>query len=229
MALKGQGAEYLGEVLLRLPFRFVSDTDECILWPTARQRDGYGFMRVQGKRLLAHRVIWQKANGRAVPAGMLVMHTCDNRICVNPNHLEIGSHKDNVLDCVRKGRRNQARGTRCPHAKLNEEQINTLRECYRQSQPCHETLARMFGVTRSAISQVLRGKTWNHVPGEPVVLGRAMRKGTDHPEAKLTNAQVLEIRHRRTEGEQGKELARIYAVSTSTICAVTRRHTWKHI
>ena len=229
MALKGHSAEYLGDVLLRLPFRFVSDTDECILWPTTRNWNGYGSIRYRGKIFLAHRIIWEKANGQKIPAGALIMHTCDTPRCVNPRHLRVGSHKENVRDCNEKGRRNTPRGTKCGQAKLTDQQVTVLRESYRTSPQTHERLAQMFGVTRKAISEALHGHTWAHVPGRPLTVVPLMPRGQEHSGAKLTESQVREIRQRRANGEQGKDLAPVFGVSDSTICSVTMGKSWKHV
>ena len=168
MAARGGTHEYFGATLLSLPIRFVADTDQCILWPRSKTWDLYGCLQYRGRRILAHRMMWEKANGQKIPPGLLVMHTCDNRLCVNPKHLCLGSHADNVADCNSKGRRKQAFGTRIAWAKLTPDIVETVRLLYpgRQKRPkiTHEELARQFGVSRSAISMAIRRNTWKQVP-----------------------------------------------------------------
>ena len=81
----------------------VEKTDECWLWlgPTLQ---GYGMLGSQYPERRAHRYVWHLTRGR-IPAGMVVMHKCDNPQCVRPDHLALGTQYDNILDCIRKGRK----------------------------------------------------------------------------------------------------------------------------
>ena len=81
----------------------------CIIWEGRTWSQGrYGCLYVNGKTVLAHRYAWENVNGK-IPDGLIVCHKCDNGLCINPNHLFIGTHKDNMQDCSRKGRLNTAR------------------------------------------------------------------------------------------------------------------------
>ena len=80
----------------------------CWEWTGAIRRDGYGHMKVDKQYLSAHRLSWELHNG-AIPEregfhGTVVMHTCDNKRCVNPAHLQLGAQSDNIKDCYNKGR-----------------------------------------------------------------------------------------------------------------------------
>jgi hypothetical protein len=69
--------------------------DNCVIWPGAKDKDGYGFVKIQGVQKRAHRVALEKKLGRGIAAGLQALHTCHNPSCVNPEHLEEGSNKDN--------------------------------------------------------------------------------------------------------------------------------------
>ena len=82
----------------------ISGEDECWEWTGARDRGGYGSFTHKGVTLKAHRVSWVEFNKKEVPSGLYVCHSCDNRLCVNPAHLWIGTAKDNTQDMMKKGR-----------------------------------------------------------------------------------------------------------------------------
>ncbi|HEY1878686.1 MAG TPA: HNH endonuclease signature motif containing protein, partial [Caulobacteraceae bacterium] len=88
--------------------RLKAYTDEdpltgCHIWMGWRELHGYGRMGVKGRSQMVHRVAWELANG-PIPDGKIVMHTCDNRRCCNPEHLKLGTHGENLRDRLKKGR-----------------------------------------------------------------------------------------------------------------------------
>lgn len=88
------------------PMVNVGNIDECWLWTGTKLGRGYGSVRPEGSKTPtgAHRVSWAMDNGRWPSSGEVVMHRCDNPLCVNPKHLRIGSQSENIRDCVAKGR-----------------------------------------------------------------------------------------------------------------------------
>lgn len=134
--------------------------NECWEWTGSRNK-GYGVFAVANSKVrVAHDVAWELHHQTHLPKGMLIRHTCDNPPCVNPAHLELGTHADNSDDKVSRGR--QARGSRHGVAKLTERDIPIIRARY-QSGIQQRLIAEEFGVTQGAISQILRGKTWSHI------------------------------------------------------------------
>lgn len=100
-----------------------------------------------------------------IPDGLIVCHTCDNRKCVNPAHLFLGTPQDNTDDCIRKGRAKGAqRGEDHPLAKLDRESVAYIRANFRKRDREFgaRALARRFGVHPMTIWDVLEGRTWGH-------------------------------------------------------------------
>jgi hypothetical protein len=82
----------------------IRDTGPCLEWPGYRNRQqGYGQFRLKGRKTSAHRAVWQHTYG-PIPRGLLVMHWCDNPLCINIGHLTIGTHADNTADRIAKMR-----------------------------------------------------------------------------------------------------------------------------
>ena len=127
MAIKGHSKGYTLPVDVRF-WRFVEPCEGCWEWKGNRNTTGYGQIRVgrKGPSYLAHRISYELHKG-PIPDGKIVRHICDNPSCVNPDHLEVGTHKDNAQDCIDRGRR--ARRIR-PHTrmrKLTDDQVRAIR------------------------------------------------------------------------------------------------------
>ena len=117
--------------------------------------NGYGQFHKDGKTAYAHRVAYELANGD--PGSAYILHSCDNRKCVNPAHLFAGDFDANMQDMVDKNR--QAQGTRNGHAKLTDEQVREIR-AYVGTQ---QEIAAKYGVTRSLVSMIRSGRIWRHI------------------------------------------------------------------
>ena len=112
----------------------------CTQWTGSLQKDGYGRVKIKNKYHLAHRVAFEKANGFLPP---VVMHTCDNRACVNPAHLVSGTHLLNNQDCIAKGRNWWMRRTHCKngHAYV-EGSFTVVRGNERRCKQCRKEFKR---------------------------------------------------------------------------------------
>ena len=157
----------------------VAKTDECWEWTGYIKPNGYASLYDPhtGTKQYIHRISWELHNGGPIPDGMMVCHRCDNRRCVRPDHLFLGTARDNVVDQTSKGRNpfqlyperarvgllvyfktnpGSHRGQRNPHAKLSAVDVATIRS----SPDNNATLSRRFGVTPTCIGQARRGQTW---------------------------------------------------------------------
>ena len=145
-------------------WRHVEKNDgACWLWKGGF-RGAYGKMQVGGKcsqSISAHRFSFELHNG-PIPDGMIVMHKCDNPPCVNPDHLKIGTYKDNMDDMAAKGRRvvGSLSGEDNPRSKLTEDLVRYIRANPHRG---HKDIADELGISPNAVRWVRIGRTWRHV------------------------------------------------------------------
>jgi hypothetical protein len=134
---------------------------ECI-YHTGATVDGYGVLKRLGKNVRAHR--WSYCTHHNLQlkdiSGMVVMHNCDNRLCINPAHLSLGTHADNCADKVKKGR--QAKGEISGNSKLKNYQVIEIKSRMLRGHS-NTQLAEKFGVCTMTISRIRSGKTWRSV------------------------------------------------------------------
>jgi len=170
----------------------VKQTDGCWLWLGAKDSDGYGSVKIGNRGTHAHRIAYALMVGH-IPPGVSVLHSCDNRSCVRPDHLFLGTQLDNINDMIKKGRDNKARGDRNasrlypekrPHgethpfrlhpelhaqgeraanAKLKEGQVMEIRRSWEAGELSQHALARKYGVTLATINSIVNYKTWRHL------------------------------------------------------------------
>ena len=131
----------------------------CWLWTGAVVKGGYGSTKDHGAIRSAHRVSYELFNG-TIPEGLFILHKCDVKCCVNPDHLRLGTAAENSADMRAKNR--QASGERVATSKLTADAVREIRETPRLYGSLL-SLARRFGVERSAISRVRNGETWGAV------------------------------------------------------------------
>lgn len=134
----------------------------CWLWAASCFADGYGAVRFQGKTSRAHRASYMISCGE-IEQGAVVLHKCDNPICVNPDHLRIGTHADNVADRVAKGRTVAGKGERQRSAVLTEFDVLSIRRKHNIDGVEQKRLALEYGVNTGTISRVCTGKSWKHI------------------------------------------------------------------
>lgn len=136
----------------------------CWEWRGAISSNGYGNFACKGEKDLAHRWSWRAFNGD-IPEGLWVLHRCDNRRCVNPEHLFLGDRSGNMKDCARKGRLKlpDVRGEKHSESKLTSHQVYEIRQRYADFKIPQRKLAYEYGVSQGLINHILRGKAWRHL------------------------------------------------------------------
>lgn len=146
-------------------FKLVDKLDVCWRWIVST-RNGYGVLRDHYSKVYAHRLSWEIHNGQ-IPGILQVLHRCDNRRCVNPDHLFLGTQDDNMQDMISKGRafHRAPQGEESPNAKLSDKVVRYIREVYVKGSIKYgvASLARRFGVSKTAIRLVVQRRTWKLV------------------------------------------------------------------
>jgi hypothetical protein len=146
----------------------VDKTDGCWCWVGSRNKAGYGQMWLNGKMERAHRLSWKIIKGD-MPKGLFLCHKCDNRACVNPDHLFIGTQIDNMRDCANKKRLWLQRhpesyyGAKHPGAKLTESDVMIVLKLLETRQYTNGEIASIYGVHRTTINKIAVGKNWSSV------------------------------------------------------------------
>ena len=154
----------------------VDRSSQCWEWRSSKDLDGYGLYHLPNphRKVRAHRFAYELTHG-TIPRGLMVCHTCDNRACVRPDHLFLGTAADNAADMVRKGRSlrgddapahrfaaKRPRGERHPHAKLTADKVREMRALYAAGVPYSELAAR-YGITHRTAVTAVQGINWKHV------------------------------------------------------------------
>ena len=138
------------------------DPGSCWEWPGQRHYLGYARIWYNGRHEYAHRVSWTVTNG-SIPDALDVLHTCDNRACVNPSHLFLGTHADNMADMASKGRgRGPARENNV-QVKLTPDQVREIRARRRTTGEPFHVIGADYGISGVSVWSIVTGKTWRDI------------------------------------------------------------------
>jgi hypothetical protein len=147
----------------RLRDKYVITELGCWEWMANKTHNGYGQIYYNGSQRRAHRVSYEIHIG-PIPSGMLICHRCDNPSCINPEHLFIGTVKDNINDCIEKGRFFIARsGNENHRAILTSDHVKEIRERYSEGSISRSSLAKLYGVSKGNIQAIIERRSWRHV------------------------------------------------------------------
>ena len=148
--------------------------DDCIEFKGYKEKRGYGRKYSAGKMRLAHRLAYCKAKNIDIKEidGLVVMHTCDNPPCINPEHLKLGTVQENVDDMMNKGRHGinpMAKGETNGKAKLTSDDVFKIREMVKFKSQAE--VARLFLISRANVSIIVSRKSWAHLPEKQSIGG----------------------------------------------------------
>lgn len=199
----------------------VKKTDGCWLWtayktPITGMRGGYGQFGIGEEVYIAHRVSWHISIG-PIPDGIHVLHNCpggDNPTCVNPSHLFLGTHLDNMRD--RDAKKRLPVGEDAFASKLTEDEVRAL---FSRSAAGEQSalLAKDFGISQGEVSMILNGKRWSHLG---LHTGLMQARGGTLLKCKVTEDKAEEIFALRILGTKGRDVAKMFGLSEATVSRV---------
>lgn len=145
-------------------WNLVNKTDSCWLFTGSKYSNGYGRFQYNGKRESTHRLSYRISKGK-IPKGLFVCHTCDIRDCVNPDHLFLGTCKDNLQDMSKKGRayNGDKKGIKNGRAKVTEEIVLKMRKEYKLGNISYKKLGKKYGLGETCATYAVKGITWKHL------------------------------------------------------------------
>lgn len=206
----------------------VDRTGTCHVWTGATTTYGYGTLIVAGHRVRAHRLAWERANG-PIPAGLFVLHHCDNPPCVKTEsdgrwpdgHLFLGTKADNTRDMLAKGR-NVFR------SKITEAQALEIVRLRTQGISADQ-IAETFGISRDYIYGITRGRAWARLP-RPESYPSQLLRGASAPRAKMTAETVREARALFATGAWTKTaLAARFGIARSSMGDLLANRWWRDV
>jgi hypothetical protein len=134
----------------------------CWEWTGKLYRNGYGNFQFKGISYLAHRISYKLEYGQ-IENNLFALHKCDNRKCINPEHLFLGTHIDNMKDMTNKNRQADFKGVQKYNSKLNDDAVIYIRNNYIPFKNMAKDLAEKYGVSTQIIYNVANGNIWKHV------------------------------------------------------------------
>lgn len=194
--------------LKRFESKYTIEENGCWVW-NKTGKNKYGMFWLKGKKRSAHRSSYEHYK-ETIDNGLFVLHTCDEPACVNPNHLFLGKHLDNMKDMLSKGR--QAKGHRNHHCKLSEDEVLEVLNM----EGSYEDIGHKFNVNRATVGYIKTGKLWSHITG------------ITYHRKHLTKEELLEIT-KLIGIMKSIDIAERFGVSKQTISSIRTGNTWSHI
>ena len=135
--------------------------DQCWPWQAGRFDNGYGQFFLRRQSIGAHRIAYIIAYGDYDDV-LFVCHNCNHKFCVNPKHLYLGTHEQNMQDAVQDGLSNK--GEKNGQCLLTEQEVINIRELYSTSMYSQREVARIFKISQALVNNILLNKNWSHIP-----------------------------------------------------------------
>jgi hypothetical protein len=135
---------------------------DCWIWQGAQKGRGYGAVHYNKKLRRAHRVSFEVFVGE-IKKGKILLHSCNNPLCINPKHLSPGTHQENTKQMIEEGRANPPKGEKHYAAKLNKKDVAEIKSLIEETNLSNAKIAERFNVDRRSIWGIRLGKTWKHI------------------------------------------------------------------
>ncbi len=139
--------------------RFEKKPSGCWEWNGTIEKRGYGVLEINGRQWRAHRYSYVRTNG-PVSDTLIICHRCNNRLCVNPDHLYAGTDRDNGRDAAKAG---SHKGTRNGRAHLTEADVLEIRRLHDVDERTQVWIAKRFNTSQSHVSEIVRRVEWKHI------------------------------------------------------------------
>ena len=199
----------------------------CWTWTGGKNSGGYGYFKYAKRLMLVHRLSYMYFIGE-IPNGMYVCHKCDNSLCVNPEHLFLGTPKDNNMDKEIKGRSRYLSGEECPYTKLSDDDIEDILFLASHGNINQRQIASLYHVSFQHINSVVNGtKRLKIKRGENYIPNKRKRDGSHNPNSKLNWDKVHEIRNLHSLGRYSqRELGRMFGIVGTQIHLIVHNRSW---
>jgi Mor family transcriptional regulator len=201
-------------------WRRINKTDSCWLWTGAKASMGYGVLRWLGKRVYAHRLVYELTYG-PIPDGLFICHHCDNPPCCNPQHLYAGTQRDNMRDRDRRGRglKGRSRKGKPTNAKITAEIAEAIRNEPATTRKDIKRIAEKYRLHWASIYRIRNNQIWQDE-------ARPVRTGRHNDKITLAIARAIRQDHAAT-GQSTRALGRKYGLSATGVRLILRGVRWK--
>ena len=145
----------------RVEAQTVVNENGCHEFTGYKNECGYGRIHKDKKLVFVHREVYEKVHGY-IPKGMVIMHSCDNPACINPNHLSANYQSENIKDMIEKGRSVNKFGSKHGMSKINETDVINIKKRLSEGDTC-VAISKDYSVSEGTIRNIKKGRNWTHV------------------------------------------------------------------